>query len=164
MKLIKLTLGKFAQVDDEDYDYLNQWRWYAKKSWNTFYARRQTIIDGKRVTIIMHRLIMNTPSDLQVDHIDHNGLNNQRNNLRNCTNQQNSLNRNLYKESSKYLGVRYCDSGKNQGLFTAHMRPYLHLGFFKTEEEAMIAYNNMAVKLFGQFANLRTIKQPSSRL
>jgi hypothetical protein len=158
MKLIKLTRGKFAKVDDADYEWLNQWKWCTKKSWNTFYARRQTIINGKKKTIIMHRLIMNTPSDLQVDHIDHDGLNNQRNNLRNCTNQQNSLNRNSYKSSPKYLGVRYCDKGKNKGLFTAHIRPYLHLGFFKTKEEAMTAYNNMAIKLFGQFANIRSIK------
>jgi hypothetical protein len=93
MKEISLTQGQVALVDDEDYDYLMQWKWHFYKGTHSHYAvcslpRK----NGKRTGFRMHRLIMNTPPDLVVDHIDHNGLNNQKSNLRNCTKCQNQAN------------------------------------------------------------------------
>ena len=84
MKEIKLTQGKVALVDDEDFDMLNQYTWYGDK-----YA--QTTIERKSVQ--MHRLIMKTPRWMVVDHIDHNGLNNQKSNLRNCSQSANCKNK-----------------------------------------------------------------------
>ena len=85
MKEIILTQGQVALVDDEDFEYLNQWKWCAIKSRKTYYTTRTIYIPCK-MTVIMHRIIMNTPLDMTVDHIDHNGLNNQKYNLRICTN------------------------------------------------------------------------------
>lgn len=76
MKEIELTRGLKTQIDNKNYDFLNKWKWYANKSHNTYYAERIEIVNGKRICISMHRIIMNTPNYLQCDHEDRNGLNN----------------------------------------------------------------------------------------
>jgi len=82
MKIIALTKGLSVQVDDEDYDYLNQWKWFAKKRKHTYYAVRNTArIKGKRKMIMMHRLIISCEGS-KVEFIDNNGLNNQKSNLK----------------------------------------------------------------------------------
>jgi hypothetical protein len=104
-KQITLTKGQFAIVDDEDYDFINQWKWTAVKNKNgNWYALRQVRVDKHSVYVYMHRQIMNTPSDLVVDHIDHNGLNNQKDNLRNCTQKENLRNR-LRKRKEKKVFI-----------------------------------------------------------
>jgi hypothetical protein len=157
MKLIALTQGQFAQVDDEDFDYLNQFNWYAHKNRdNGFYALR-TIHTGlrsirKTAHPSMHRTIMKEPEGLFVDHIDHNTLNNQKSNLRICTRQQNQRNR-VSHGKSKYLGVYI----RKDGFISARVGPvenYKHLGYFKTEELAARAYDERAKVLYGEFANL----------
>jgi hypothetical protein len=102
-KEIILTRGKVAIVDDEDFKYLNQYKWYASKipKYDLWYANRTTSLkkEGFRKDIGMHRVIMNPPPKMFVDHIDHNGLNNQRSNLRIVTQRQNNQNmRRLTKE------------------------------------------------------------------
>jgi hypothetical protein len=82
-KEIPLTQGKVAVVDEEDFDRLNKHKWYACKNGNTFYALRKSNVNGKRLTILMHREILGLkPGDPGVDHRDGNGLNNRRKNLR----------------------------------------------------------------------------------
>lgn len=109
MKLIPLTQGKFAQVDDEDYDYLMQWKWYTKKGRNTFYAVRSIFTrtkEGKKSSkrVYMHRDLLNIQdSNILVDHIDCNGLNNQSNNIRECTMKQNQANSGAKKRFIFYL-------------------------------------------------------------
>lgn len=77
MKEIKLGRSDlFVLVDDEDYDYLMQWKWHKHVAYKTYYAIRESKDEEKRIIIRMHRVIMTTPEDKQVDHIDHNGLNN----------------------------------------------------------------------------------------
>jgi hypothetical protein len=148
MKEIKLTQGKVALVDDEDFEYLNQWKWHAHKDrLNYWYAIRT--VSGKRIP--MHRQIMNTPKDRQVDHIDHNGLNNQRSNLRNCTRSQNQMNRKAFGKS-KYIGVNF-KSNKIVAQIHVHGKKY-HLGYFNTEEAAAIARDIASKKYYGEFANL----------
>lgn len=108
--LIPLTQGKFTIVDAEDYNWLSQYKWYASKCKNTFYACR---VEGG-TTIRMHREIMRAPKGLICDHIDHNGLHNRKGNLRLCTNAQNSYNQQpCANGTSKYKGVsRHKCSGK----------------------------------------------------
>lgn len=115
MKEIKLTQGKVALVDDEDFEYLNQWKWYAARSKNTYYATRraQSGQPYKQITIQMHRLLMGLEQGNKavIDHIDRNGLNNCKVNLRITTLAENNRNRTSVKgSSSKYLGVHLVKS------------------------------------------------------
>jgi len=97
MKKIPLTQGKLALVDDADYKWLNQWKWKVINCNYTCYAARTIYLGGGRKnqksgTIQMHRLILNAPINMEGDHKDGNGLNNQRSNLRLATSGQNSQN------------------------------------------------------------------------
>jgi hypothetical protein len=152
MKLIPLTQELFAQVDDEDFKYLNQWKWYAHRDGKTYYARRQISTKGIRKMLRMHREIMNTPESMEVDHRDHNGLNNQKSNLRNCTRRQNGYNLPA-RGKSKYLGVYYTKySVINMAIMVNNKRIYKCS--FPTEEAAAREYDRLAKKYFGKFANL----------
>ena len=141
MKLIPLTQGQFAKVDDEWFDYLNQWKWHARKSSLTFYARRKYYRNGKDNCILMHRLISDCPKGLTVDHLDHDGLNNQYDNLKNCSQQENNVNRRALfckRNTSGYGGVSW---NKFENKWIAQVRRYkkqMHLGYFKTKEEAIL--------------------------
>lgn len=100
MKLIELTQGQKAIVDDDDYGRLSKSKWYAEKKYNNFYARRG--LDD----VLMHRIILKlTDSKLKVDHINHNGLDNRKENLRVCTQRQNMCNKKKEKDNkSGYKG------------------------------------------------------------
>lgn len=156
MKEIKLTQGKVALVDDEDFEWINQWKWYAQKRNNGLTAARR---DGKKI-VSMHRVIMGvTDCNLFIDHKNHDILDNRRDNLRICTKAQNNCNIRSHRGStSKYLGVCWCrrsrkwiSSIKSNGII-------YKLGYFKSEKEAAIAYNNKALKLHGEFANLNLVQ------
>lgn len=163
MKEIKLNqkskksklYGLITMVDDEDFEYLNQWKWYASKRKHTFYVMRNIRIEnGKKTSILMHRQIINPENGLEVDHIDRNGLNNQKINLRKCTRLENSLNRGSDKNStSKYKGVS-CNKSKGWTAYIKIGEKRKNIGSFKTEIEAAIAYDIKAKELHGQFAGL----------
>ena len=107
MKQIKLTQGQFAQVDDEDYECLNKFKWHAVEGKDTYYAARQKRVGEKQVRIWMHREVIQTPEGLFTDHINHNGLDNRRKNLRICTHQNNIRNQKIHIDNtSGYKGVR----------------------------------------------------------
>jgi len=160
MKRIKLTQGKWALVDDSDFERLNQWKWFADKQGNTFYAvRNSATINGKQTRIRMHRVIMNTHEGMETDHADRNGLNNQKHNLRICTKSQNRMNRKKYvKNSSKYKGVTWAKYAKKWRARIQINIKAIFLGHFLLEEEAALAYNKKAKELFGEFAYLNKIK------
>lgn len=162
MKLIPLTQGLFARVDDWWFEELNQYKWYADKGIGTFYVyavRHGVALSGKQTTICMHRVIMDTPSELVADHIDHNGLNNLEENLRNCTRAENLKNRRAHGKS-KYLGVYFMVCKVKGKIYTYIASDItvggkiIHLGHFPTEELAALVYDVAAKKHHGEFANL----------
>lgn len=147
MKEIMLSgkLGGKTQVDDEDYDMLNKYTWHAKQSHNVLYVVRKP---WKSPTILMHRVILNTPDDMEIDHIDGNGLNNQKKNLRNVNHRENAQNRHqVRKKTSRFTGV---DWYKDRGKWRAQIRlggNSVHLGLFKIEEDARMAYVSAVTNL-----------------
>jgi len=148
-KLILLTQGKHAIVDDENYYWLNRWKWYAHKERNNFYAFRG------RDDIKMHRLIMGAKKGQQIDHRNRGGLDNRRYNLRFCTNAQNLQNARKRKNcSSQYKGVCWDKSKKKWIAYIGLNQKLLFLGRYDSEIEAANIYNKKAKKLFGEFERL----------
>lgn len=163
MRRILLTRSMSALVDDDDFEALSVFRWFAVKSRanGTYYAKR---MDGKR-WLAMHREIMSAPAGYYVDHINGDGLDNRRANLRVCTNRQNCQNqqrpKRLATKTSRFKGV-YLD--KRRGSWVARIRAgapdssgaarKLTLGEFKNEEDAARAYDRAALEHFGEFASL----------
>jgi hypothetical protein len=157
-RLIPLTRGEFALADAEDYSRLSRYTWFAEGTRKNCYAVRKE--NGK--SIKMHRQITNAPDHLVVDHIDHNGLNNQKKNLRLCTFAENCRNlkgRSLNyardrRKTSEYKGVHWHRRLKKWAAqITCNNNTY-HLGYFHDEIEAALAYDQKAAELFGQFACL----------
>jgi len=153
MKEINLSQGKVAFVDDEDYDKLIKFKWFAHKHRNTYYAR----CNNRGNPIKMHRLILEiTDPDITIDHKDLNGLNNQKYNLRKCSNSQNQANRPKRKFSkSKFKGVTTSPVKINK--WKAQIKKngkVMGLGSYKTEEDAAKAYDKAALEIHGEFANL----------
>jgi hypothetical protein len=156
MKKIPLKQGKYALVDDADYEWLKQYKWAAYKGVRTYYAgRNEKDGTGKFRFINMHRAIMKTPKGLETDHIDGDGLNNQRSNLRVCTAAQNQHNRSPHKNcSSRYKGVSWKKSGKKWVVRIHCNYQSKHVGVFADEVEAARAYDKAAKEAFGEFARL----------
>ncbi len=151
--------GLFAMVDDSDFEWLNQWNWYAFRKSNTCYVHRNEYDGIARKVIKMHRFILGiTDPNILGDHIDGNGLNCQRNNLRIATFKQNSYNTKSHKNSSsQYKGVSYHKQGRRWQASIRINGKLIYLGKFTSEEKAAIAYNNMAETHQGKFANLNKI-------
>jgi hypothetical protein len=149
MKLIELTKGAFAQVDDADFDWLNQWKW----SLSGDYAQRKVGPRGQQTSIYMHILIV--PGAPEVDHRDNNGLNNQRSNLRAATHAQNMRNRRLgLNNKSGHRGVFW---DKNREKWRAEISAdgeARYLGRYENISDAVTAYEIAAVSLHGEFARL----------
>ena len=141
----------FALVDDEDYLKVSKYRWSV--SLPCGYAERR--IKGKLER--MHRFIMNVPKGFMIDHVNMNGLDNRRKNLRICTKAENMRNRNKTRlNKSGYKGV-YLDFNNKWKAQLKKGKKVFNLGRFNTKEEAAMAYNTGAIKYFGPFANLNKI-------
>ena len=161
MKEIYLTNNKgIVFVDNEDYEWLQQYKWNFNLSRNgNGYATTNLYLNKRNLIKHMHRLIMNEPIGLQIDHIDNNGLNNQKNNLRIVTNQQNQMNRKKgINCSSKYKGVTWKKQDKQWQAQIQANKKYIYLGLFRIEEDAAKAYNEAAIELFGEYAHLNEVK------
>lgn len=143
-------LGKIALVDESDYDLVKNYRWYLTHcgGGGIDYATTPFKISvGKWSKINMHRLILNAPKGILVDHINHNGLDNRRNNIRLCNASENGRNRRVSKHnSSGFKGV----SRKRDGRYEAAIR----LGTFENPEDAAKEYDRVATIIFKEFANL----------
>lgn len=160
---IKLSNGKFACVDDEDYERINKHKWCEA----TFgYAACGIRIDkNKQIHPKMHRMVMNDPKGLEVDHINHDPLDNRKENLRIVTRSQNQMNQKKSKlkgSTSKYKGVSYSNCPKH------HKKPWIMqivhnykktAKSCETEIEAALLYNKFAKEFFGEFALLNEVPQ-----
>lgn len=154
MKLIGLTKGFFAIVDDEDFDQVNQFKWRAFDLPNrtTVYACREVTVRRKRSFILMHRFIMGFHHK-EIDHKDGDGLNNMRGNLRPCIHLNNGSNRKLGRNNtSGFKGVSFHKGiGKWQAVVKVNFKPK-YLGVFDSPKEAALVYDAAAIKHFGEFA------------
>lgn len=155
MKEIPLTQGKVAIVDDEDYEKLNQFKWYAWKGRNMFYAARNSpSVNGKQKTIKMHKMLLPSDGEMKIDHRNGDGLDNQKENLRICTNQQNCFNRRQPHKNNK-LGIKGVCFDKTHRKFRADIMTtgkYILLGYFNVLGDADSAYRIAEEKYFGEFA------------
>jgi hypothetical protein len=155
MKSIPLTQGQTAIVDDADYDWLNQWKWCARRGNKTFYARRAVVVAGKYQEILMHRLLLSAPCGIRVDHKDFNGLHNWRKNIRLATPAQNQFNHPLRSTNkSGFVGVCW---KTNRSKWYADIRVNgvkRFVGYFLTPEEAARARDKAALQARGEFAFL----------
>lgn len=155
MKRIQLTQGQFAIVDDKNYEWLNQYKWCAIKTKRGYRAVRSIRKNGRRINTTISRFILNAPDNLEVDHENHNTLDEQESNIRLCTRSQNNWNQLKKGGKSQYKGV-YLDKkrSKKWGVNIRYHGRRIYLGRFLTEIEAAKAYDAKAKELFGEFAYL----------
>ena len=165
MKQVELTQGYITLVDDEDYERVAQYRWcarVAKRSDGSIqgvYALRTTKTsrrDGKRKTTnhFLHRFILGVDNTCEVDHKDHNGLNNQKYNLRKANKSDNQHNtRKQINNTSGYKGVYWHKRDRAWTAMIGMRGKLIYLGTYATPEQAALAYDAAANKLFGEFAN-----------
>jgi hypothetical protein len=140
---IPLTQGKYAIVDPKDYERIAKYKWFAMRSRRGFYAIR--IVkqkDGTRKKIRMHRCIFDVPDDKLIDHINHNGLDNRKANLRIVTNMQKYKGVSWAKRVGKWHTEIYC---RGQKIF---------IGYFDDQTAAAKAYDARAAQLYGDYAAL----------
>ena len=159
MALIPLTKGKFAVVDDEDFERLSKFRWSAVNMGGRWYAYRY-MKNGEpnpRRGVPMHREIISTDK-MDVDHIDGDGLNNSRANLRPASRAENLWNARKTRGKSRFKGVHFHSQNKKwRATIMANGKKH-ELGCHGTEEDAALAYNKAAAELFGNFARLNQVE------
>lgn len=146
MKKIKLTQGKYALVDDEDFEILNQWKWHSIKNGRTFYAGRTSAKNKetkKRNGIRMHiEIIGKSPKGKEIDHKDGNGLNNQRKNLRLVSHSENMINqRQRLNNTSGFRGVSWNTALKKWRTDVRLHTIRFFLGYFTDKLDAKQAYD-----------------------
>lgn len=154
-KELVLTQGKFAVVDNEDYEYLSQWKWcynngYASRGLTAAEKRELGVTSGR---VLMHREIMGQPNGMMIDHIDGNGINNQRSNLRICSNKENAKNQRMQRNNtSGFKGVSWIKRDKKWRAVIYYNGKLRILGTFQIKEEAADAYDRAACELYGNYA------------
>lgn len=148
-----------ANVDKYDYDKVISHKWTVLVMKHTKYA--QTMIDGKH--IYLHRFIINPSKKQFIDHIDGDGLNCSRTNLRVCSHSENMRNQRIQKKAnkvSKFKGVFFNSSGTKKKRWRVSIQKNskrYSFGYYLTQEDAALRYNEEATKLFGKFVNLNII-------
>jgi hypothetical protein len=141
--------------DIEDYDKIMKHDWYVVKIANKFYVYTGIVNNKKNTTLKMHRLIMDNPLNMDIDHINGNGLDNRKVNLRICSRAQNSRNQGIKKNNtSGYKGVSYRKDRKKWRSYIVLNNKQFNLGHHSTAIEAAKAYDNVAVKYHGEYARL----------
>ncbi len=141
MKVITLTQGKEAFIDDEDYDRITEWKWCFNKKKGAGYAVGKIGDKCEKRLVLMHQFIMNFPAPpLEVDHIDGNMLNNQKSNLRLATRSEQEINKG--RKTEKYKGVTKLRNGRWKAQFRVN-GVMEYIGEYATDEEAARAYDNV---------------------
>lgn len=151
MKKIKLIHGGTAIIDDVDYQNVKDIRWYADKHRNKHYATG--CLHSKHIR--MHQIIMGKKEGFEIDHINGDGLDNRRSNLRFVTHSQNLMN---FKSKRIFRGVYWSEEKKKWRVYICLNYKTTFCGYFKDKNQAALAYNKKAIELFGEFATLNTIK------
>ncbi len=157
VKTIPLTKGKFAIVDAEDYDFLMQWKWCFSRRYAASWGGKEN-----PQMMAMHRVINKTPHGLYTDHINGNGLDNRKENLRTATPSQNLIN-SPASGISKYKGVSWHKRDKKWQVFIQKNGQRSFVGNYRNEELASLAYNAAAIKIHGEFARLNQPKTADSK-
>ena len=163
VKKIKLTQGKSALVDDEDFDYLNQWKWHVDSNGYAVHSKHCYLgyKKYKNTCIYLHRAVLKAQAGQMIDHKDGNRLNNQKQNLRFCSPSQNVANKKNQKNkiTSIYRGVDYNPRFRKKWRTRIQKDRYqIEIGRFDNEYNAALAYNNKARELFGEFARINNVK------
>lgn len=144
----KAGVGLYTLVDDEDYEFLMQFKWQV----NGRYVSGGVFKNGTQTRHLMHRVIMHPKLGVEVDHIDGNQLNNQRSNLRVCSRSENCCNRKAtIRNKTKLKGVSV-----RRDRFIAQITlrgRHFFLGYFNTKKSASLAYQAKAIELHGEFSN-----------
>jgi hypothetical protein len=148
VRYIALTKGRYAIVDAADYEVLNRYRWCVSGKGSRAYAVRC----HKGTHISMHRFLMKPPKGMVVDHINGNGLDNRRSNLRICTQQQNLYNSRPKGKSSRFKGPCWDKSRQKWIVIIRYEGRNMQIGRFDDEVEAARAYDRKAYELFGEYA------------
>lgn len=155
IKRIQLTNGGETTVDASDYEWLSQWKWRRQSGSTTHvaYACRPDRSSGKLVNVAMHRVILDAPGGMLVDHVNGNGLDNRRCNLRLATRTQNAINSRMSPtNTSGYRGVYWCKKNKRWQASISVDGKRKHVGCFKAPEDAARAYDKAIVAHYGEFA------------
>lgn len=140
----------FTLVDDEDFEWLREWRWHTD---NKGYVVRRVRRNGKKYVVYMHREIMKTPSGMVTDHINGNKIDNTRANLRVCTDNQNKWNRGKsYVAKTPYKGAYWQSQIKRWYSRIQVEGKDIYLGTFDTPEQASEAYAKASLKYHGEYA------------
>ena len=157
MKKIKLTQGQYTLVDNEDYDWLNQWKWcFDGKRYAVRTQRIGLRKNNKQVWFRMHRVLLKIPKGYEIDHINRDTLDNRRSNLRMATIQQNKCNTSIRSDNTTgFKGVSW-NGRRWRSNIQSNKRQY-HLGNFLTKEEAALAYNQAAINLHKEYAYLNQV-------
>jgi hypothetical protein len=155
----KIPLGrdKFAKVDPEDYVWLSQFKWHCQMgAGKKCYASRTGPRDNNRrhKDILMHRVLGGTPEELVCDHINGDGLDNRKKNLRNCTQQENNMNARSREHTSRFKGVYWYKRTRKYNAVIHKDGIRKSLGFFTSEIEAAKTYDEAAKEYYGEFAHL----------
>lgn len=158
--LIELTKGKYAIVDPDDWYRTDAFNWHAAESRGLFYAKRYVINVEKPYMLPMQNFILGIKHGIIVDHINHNGLDNRKANLRVCSAQENSYNtkKKSNASTSKFKGVYFCRTHNRWKSEIRAKGVIYRLGYYKNEYEAYTAYVEAAKKHHGEFACFNTIR------
>lgn len=155
----KAGAGKYALVDDKDYELVSRYRWFLNQDGYAISGRKRR----SDKSILMHRMVMNTPTGMLTDHKNQDKLDNRRENLRICNTSEN--NRNMRPGarggSSRFTGVYFCKTRKLWVAMIKGESKRYNLGRFATEIEAALAYDRKAYELHGEYFSPNLPFQPS---